>query len=820
MAKRRNPEMLPDGRVVLTLDEMKELLNVKGGSPFSTSAAPRKRPKNRRPASEPRKFTAEQAEKFAKRKSESTKISTPRAKSLSQALGTMEFYDPESWEKLQRLGRGKPVPKELTHRYLFDEMGVNYNLAGEIIAALAVEGLNKYNRPGSADHTKALSIFEYYMTSPAVAKQNSGYSIPSIWPEKDYQFGPEPRMAHYTSYAPYAYAQFYRPNTPRTSYTKGEPMGASTGTQAACNPSVVCPTCHASGSNPCVTSRGNPSKRPHRARRRVANRNPVSVPPSSWPAKPVPWPVAENAGPFVPEMYPGAVVGYPATYALNNPLTPAAFREKVLRLSVNSSFPENHLEDLVRTYAAALTALKKRNKQKFSSAINAFSRRMILLGLTSDDPLYRYLSQVERGMRAQVSRKKFRPVAPNESWSAFVAKNKGQDLKLMTEHWKKFRFAESNPKRKRQITYGPGMVPEMYPGAVVGYPATYALNNPLTPAAFREKVLRLGQPSMSEDDLDELITSYSELTESLARHKASRRTLSVDAWFDLVELWEAFSSSVEDLVRLLGVPRFRGVVQGVQSEVGLRYLKQVVIGMQKSVYALMPVKHASTWKAFVSKNRKLPAALLATYWKAFKSTDPKFGQGRSAFGSIRRGDTGFIRENPKRKRQITYGPGMEIIVDGKMIGDIDQYEDFYNVEFSDGDSWTNTLPEAKEFVEERVAKLNPISEIERAKAAKSGGTLTGGMGWPVKVPGWSAAKNRAQALTALRYMRRGFGNRAHYPKFIRKLATLYPVSVKANSSIWEFYRRERSGLSRWAGVEMPTIGSLRSRGVRAAANPG
>ena len=117
------------------------------------------------------------------------------------------------------------------------------------------------------------------------------------------------------------------------------------------------------------------------------------------------------------------------------------------------------------------------------------------------------------------------------------------------------------------------------------------------------------------------------------------------------------------------------------------------------------------------------------------------------------------------------------------------------------------------------ARPNPISEFDRAAAARAGGTLTGSMGWPVKVPHWSAAKNRKQALIALQFMARGFGKRADYPKFARKLAALYPPESSSNREIWSFYTKHRTQM----GKRMPTMASLRKvkpqRIRRAAANP-
>jgi hypothetical protein len=58
----------------------------------------------------------------------------------------------------------------------------------------------------------------------------------------------------------------------------------------------------------------------------ISRKNPVAIPLSTARAQRVPWPMAQNAGPFLPEMYPYGMGGRPYTYALNNPIDARARR--------------------------------------------------------------------------------------------------------------------------------------------------------------------------------------------------------------------------------------------------------------------------------------------------------------------------------------------------------------------------------------------------------------------------------------------------------------------------------------------------------------
>jgi hypothetical protein len=110
--------------------------------------------------------------------------------------------------------------------------------------------------------------------------------------------------------------------------------------------------------------------------------------------------------------------------------------------------------------------------------------------------------------------------------------------------------------------------------------------------------------------------------------------------------------------------------------------------------------------------------------------------------------------------------------------------------------------------ERRTTYSNPISQGDREAAARAGGTLSGGTGWPVKVPHWSADKNRRQAIIALQYMTRGFGNRSEYGKYLRRLAAIYPPESGANRDIWTFYRNNRDDIKKWY-PRAPTVATLR-----------
>lgn len=95
------------------------------------------------------------------------------------------------------------------------------------------------------------------------AKNNPSTEIPSDWSSDLWQWAPKPTLAHWTSYPTYAYQQFYRANPRR------------------------------------VKARKNSE---------------VDVPTSSSEAKAVPWKYAQNAGPFLPEMFPYGQGGRPYVY--------------------------------------------------------------------------------------------------------------------------------------------------------------------------------------------------------------------------------------------------------------------------------------------------------------------------------------------------------------------------------------------------------------------------------------------------------------------------------------------------------------------------
>lgn len=108
------------------------------------------------------------------------------------------------------------------------------------------------------------------------------YNIPGSWPRDFYEYGAKPIDVHWTAYPNYAYAQFFR-NNPDPSKAK----------KARRNSTML----------------AMPTSTPYTE---------FDVPPSSFPAQPVPWAVATNAGPFTPDMYPYGQGGRPVTYALAN----------------------------------------------------------------------------------------------------------------------------------------------------------------------------------------------------------------------------------------------------------------------------------------------------------------------------------------------------------------------------------------------------------------------------------------------------------------------------------------------------------------------
>ena len=114
------------------------------------------------------------------------------------------------------------------------------------------------------------------------AKRNPSTEIPSDWNADLWQWAPKPTHAHWTSYPTYAYQQFYRANPRPKKARRNE------GEMSDKLPSWV------------------------RAPRIVSE---VDVPVSSAEARPVPWSYAQNAGPFLPQMFPYGQGGRPYVYA-------------------------------------------------------------------------------------------------------------------------------------------------------------------------------------------------------------------------------------------------------------------------------------------------------------------------------------------------------------------------------------------------------------------------------------------------------------------------------------------------------------------------
>jgi hypothetical protein len=85
-----------------------------------------------------------------------------------------------------------------------------------------------------------------------------------------------------------------------------------------------------------------------------------------------------------------------------------------------------------------------------------------------------------------------------------------------------------------------------------------------------------------------------------------------------------------------------------------------------------------------------------------------------------------------------------------------------------------------------------------------------------KNPSWPI-NDREHALIALQYMTRGFGQRAQYANIIRKIAKAWPPEDEQNRAIWTFYRRNKNGIERMAGLAVPDM--LELRHAVAVANP-
>jgi hypothetical protein len=95
--------------------------------------------------------------------------------------------------------------------------------------------------------------------------------------------------------------------------------------------------------------------------------------------------------------------------------------------------------------------------------------------------------------------------------------------------------------------------------------------------------------------------------------------------------------------------------------------------------------------------------------------------------------------------------------------------------------------------------------------------------WPVGDPR-RGVRDDMHAKEAINYMNRGFGDRSEYPGLIKKLAERYPVEDAANRSIWTLYRKYRDAIDekmsdRGVKKELPTPQELRHREA-ARANSG
>jgi len=98
----------------------------------------------------------------------------------------------------------------------------------------------------------------------------------------------------------------------------------------------------------------------------------------------------------------------------------------------------------------------------------------------------------------------------------------------------------------------------------------------------------------------------------------------------------------------------------------------------------------------------------------------------------------------------------------------------------------------------KLAQANPISRRERESAMRAGYTLSG-LRWPLKVPEWSAAKNRRHAKNAvIGFISKGRGRESDYPAILKKLAALYSPQSDTNREIWTAYQKVREKVAETA----------------------
>lgn len=559
-----NPRMvLPDGTVVedVSREDIMELMKAQ-----SMASSGMSRPTTSRRSRSKRK-------KKGRRKARVLKSDYAI---IGRAIGGLRDLCPGlDWDTVMAQVGGQK-PGEGKYEALFKGMGLTPALARAVVAGIDELGFDTRHRAPKTAEEKELArmvLFEVggvscpLYNNPSAARGNPGYAIPGNFPASDYTWGPEPRLAHWTSYPQYSYDQFYRPNTPRTPDPGASARGsreAGTGTSIAVCNGAGCPTCGAHPGEKCVTARGNPT-RPHAARRRRARRNPrvVPIPPSAAGAEPVPWEMAQNAGPYLPEMYPYGMRGRPKTYALNNP-----------------------------SYGGGLDARCPTCKAKPGHDCVTASGKAA--------------SKTHVARRKASRRKSGR--AQREREEAFV------------RAW--------------------------------------------------------------------------------AASRRSRKSAEEAAIEELKALW----------------PKYKGKKKALP-------------------WGRAPHRPWRKWRNFVYQN--LPAT---------------------------------VRHLSRSKKN--------------------------------------------------PARPNPISEFDRHAAMRAGGTLSGGTEWPVMVPHWSAERNRQQAITALQFMARGFGDPSTYATYVKRLAAIYPPEDSANKPIWSFFRRNRDAIKAKSRGRMPTMKTLRKvRPSRAAANP-
>ena len=300
------------------------------------------------------------------------------------------------------------------------------------------------------------------MTRKVRARENSN-AIPLEYPLSDYHYGPDHRYANESAYPIYGYEQFYRsnpaPEIPNVAYGEMLSYAADVFTDEELEEAVNRLAdanrkkakdrweglCQIFGeSHPALVyakqkwayDSGDTSKPPVRRARRNGG-----LAPSPTVGIPTPYRQVQNAGPYLPQMFPFGAQGYPATYALakTNPTKRAVLRARDRwnlgrRAFRAHGIPEGEADRYVLDYAASEEGATRYQRQKGAGAHEAIS----------DAALRKYGKQYPDASRYEL----LDLVAQDPAWDEYVKEVKSAALRRYRRKGspaETFNFARINP---------------------------------------------------------------------------------------------------------------------------------------------------------------------------------------------------------------------------------------------------------------------------------------------------------------------------------------------------------------------------------------